>query len=444
MRLARQLAPLFLALIGCGGEYDVRISFVDADTMLAADRVQVAIIADCAVQTLGEAPRETVRSVEFRIGESSPALGAVEPGAYGLYARASNTECDVVAAGCTPISLDGNAEATLTVQLRNVSAQLCTGRSMCADGLCEDLDGGLMADVVDAIPSDVPDAGPPNPPPPPSMECWVQTETCDWTTPGFRFDEVLTGSFTNYEAGNVAFSPDACELLYALQVDGPFDVFRSARTSAGGEFGPAVPIAEVNLPGVSDEAPSLGPDGLELFIASTRVASRLRRVHRFARVSTSDPWGTGVPIPTLQIADTNGWEPRLAPHGLRLYVALEESDEQWLHVVERDALSAEFGEPARIPFAFSAGSNTNRPSVTQDGRVLVFIQQVGEDSNSRRAYYATRADWRADWGPAIMLPAAVGAAGMRDIGVSPDGCELVARTSTASTARSTILRYVEP
>lgn len=155
MRFTRLVGlALSLVLVACGGEYDVRISFVDSDTKLAADRVQVAIVTDCAVQTLGAPPTGTVRSVEFRTSGTSPAIGDVEPGAYGLYARASDANCNVIAAGCTPILLEAGTAAALSVQLRNVSAALCAPAVACVDGQCAGADAGSDGGVdgsVDAI-----------------------------------------------------------------------------------------------------------------------------------------------------------------------------------------------------------------------------------------------------------------------------------------------------
>ena len=59
MRYKALMLTLSLVLAGCGGEYDVGISFVDASTKDAAHRVQVAIVTDCSEQVLGEAPTGT-------------------------------------------------------------------------------------------------------------------------------------------------------------------------------------------------------------------------------------------------------------------------------------------------------------------------------------------------------------------------------------------------
>lgn len=310
-----------------------------------------------------------------------------------------------------------------------------------------DVDAGVRdAGAEDAGPMDsgafdVPDAGPGAPPPPQSTRCWVQESTCDLSG-DFRFEPVPDDSnFTDDNAANVAFSPDACELLFARNVDPDvrFDIFRVEREGPGGSWSPQMAIAELNTT-VDEDAPSMSPDGLEFFVASNR-ARPLRRVHRFTREAIGDAWNSDSDIvATLDIEGSTSWEPRLAPHGLRLYVALDIDDRQRIRVLNRPELGADFGDYETLTFeGIPADHSNNRPSVTHDGRVLVGIHQSDPlDGGTRRVFYATRPNWNAEWSEAQALPVTVGSEGMRDVGISPDGCEVIARTTTGT---ATLLRY---
>lgn len=100
----------------------------------------------------------TIRLVEFTRGDAVPALGDLAPGDYGLYARAMNAECQVVAAGCTPIVVEGGGEGQLAVDMSSLPpASFCDAARVCLQGACVAADAGSQdagedADVSDALP----------------------------------------------------------------------------------------------------------------------------------------------------------------------------------------------------------------------------------------------------------------------------------------------------
>lgn len=450
-RLSSALLVCFTVIAGCDGEYAVRIAFEDSAQSSRAERVQVALVNSCSSQPLGEEPLLPVREVSFEAGMASPSIGSVPPRTYGLYARVM-AGCRVIASGCNDVDVEAAGSDTLRVVVGNLDVPLCETGQSCVDGQCAGGDGGVDATVdgmVDAVVSDASDGGvdsglDPEPPPPVSTRCWAEAETCDWSRPGFRFAEVATGNFIDPDAANVAFSPDACSLYLARNDGVDFDVSRVDRDGPGGEFGVETPLT-TNINTVADEdATSLGPNGLELFVASNRGPSGFRRVHRFERESTDADWEpNGVRIGSLEIAGSTSWEPRLAPHGLRLYVALL-TGVQWISVIERASLDDEFGPPQMLDLqGITPSYSINRPSVTHDGRILVGVQQDA-DSATRRAFFSTRDGWNEEWSPIRVLPVTVGADGMRDIGVSPDGCEVIVRTTQEAGNIAALLRYEAP
>ncbi|MFT5356786.1 MAG: hypothetical protein ACI9KE_004012 [Polyangiales bacterium] len=234
--------PLALLIVACQGQYDVRLSFADASTKARAGRVQVALVEDCASQSGGTEPVNPTRIIEFNVEEEASALGSfdVDRDSYGLMSRAFDEDCNVIAYGCTPVSLEAGADGQLVVQLANTNQPRCSPTAMCSGGQCIGIrDGGVDApDVVndasdastdtgpdsgalsDAGP-DVPDAGLPGP---------VAYYSCD----------ALAGSSMIDESGNehTATCTD-CPSIQMGSILGSFCVFdgirshfRVARTAA--------------------------------------------------------------------------------------------------------------------------------------------------------------------------------------------------------------------
>ncbi|MCA9607463.1 MAG: hypothetical protein KC619_17775 [Myxococcales bacterium] len=299
--------------------------------------------------------------------------------------------------------------------------------------------GATDGSVTDAASTDGGiDAGPEGPPPPVATTCWLRAETCDWTVRGFTLvEDTSAGSFTNGLAENATFSPDGCRVYYAE--DG--DLHRVERTGPGMPFGPVVSLDSVNTMEAVEEAPSIGPDGLELFFASDDGTRGQRSVYRAIRAAPDLPFEPRVRVASTATPGERGWEPRIAPHGLRLYYA-PTGAVQFIHVLERRALGDELGPPISVPLdGVEPAYATNRPSVTHDDRVLVGVQQVTGDILTRRPFYATRPDWQASWSRVAPLPAVTGMTVIIDVAVSPDGCEVLARDATDT---ATTLRYVDP
>lgn len=151
-----------LLFLGCSAQYDIRVAFEDSATRARAAQVEVSLIEICSVQTPGASPASPVHRVAFSIDESSPALGDFDAGSYGLYARASDAECNVVAAGCTPVVLGSRDSGSLQVVLSEVDTPLCDPSERCVAGRCVGAadDGGVEdistsdAGVEDATPGD--------------------------------------------------------------------------------------------------------------------------------------------------------------------------------------------------------------------------------------------------------------------------------------------------
>ncbi|MDQ3033574.1 MAG: hypothetical protein M3Y87_14235 [Myxococcota bacterium] len=306
----------------------------------------------------------------------------------------------------------------------------------CVDGwYCDEVAGICIRGARDGGVDPSRDAATPRPP---ATTCWVRREGCDWSREGFTLvDQFGTDRFTNGEARNATFSPDGCAIYYSVRGD----IHRVTRSGPREPYGAPEAIAAVSGGATWVEAPSVSPDELELFVASDEGVTGTRSVLRAARGAAMSTWGPLERVTVLSPPALVTWEPRLAPHGLRLYYAPDDGV-QFIHVAERDALGVDFAPATRVLIeGLEPGYDTNRPSVTHDERVLVGVQQRHADEPTRIAFYVTRPDWMAAWSRAQPLPSSVSLARVGDLSVSPDGCEVLVR-SQLSTA--TTLSYVDP
>jgi hypothetical protein len=135
-----------------GGGYVPVIRFQTRELRGATSSVEVFVVpvGDCAaLAQSGLDPVSSARNVAFRINEPAEPLGFLPSGDVGLYARARNGQCRVVAAGCQVFTLSGNGSGELPVTIDAV-ARGCVC-SVCTNGRCGQAapdDAGPMAFVL--------------------------------------------------------------------------------------------------------------------------------------------------------------------------------------------------------------------------------------------------------------------------------------------------------
>lgn len=126
-------AASVLFTAGCSSPYEVRIRFSSEANRSSTTRLEVALVESCDDQVSGPATG-VVRRVDYAVNDAT-ALGSVDPGEYGLYVRAIGRECDVVATGCSQVSIDKNG-GTLDVLLQPASGATCINGFFCMNGEC--------------------------------------------------------------------------------------------------------------------------------------------------------------------------------------------------------------------------------------------------------------------------------------------------------------------
>lgn len=156
----RAAIAMACALTACAGDYAVKIRFPRDVEDVA--RVEISVVPSCDdIASPGDPPRTTILQMTTESNER-PSLGHVDSGKYGLYARAWDHDCRLVAAGCSPIEVEEGGEGTVEAILVSVNGRSCDPGRACLDGLCEITDGGTEerdSAADDSGPRPEPDAG---------------------------------------------------------------------------------------------------------------------------------------------------------------------------------------------------------------------------------------------------------------------------------------------
>ncbi len=149
---------------GCGSEsgsegLSVDVGFAPGVPRAARDeaiRVEVYLVGSCDSVVMGDRPEDAFDSMfVLRDGSAGPAIGIPEPGEYGLYAVALDSNCAVVGAGCDDVRIDAAPQESYTVELGSFSGAGCFANQQCSietgectgpSGDCVDLDSDGLGD----------------------------------------------------------------------------------------------------------------------------------------------------------------------------------------------------------------------------------------------------------------------------------------------------------
>jgi len=139
--------------LGCGsaagGEgLNMEASFAPGVPRAARDeavRVEGYLIESCDSVDIPDRPNDELGSTfTLRDGTQAPPIAAPNPGEYGLYAVALDSNCAVVAAGCETVTVLAGSEETLSVTMGAYSGAGCAEGQQCSidTGDCIGPDGG--------------------------------------------------------------------------------------------------------------------------------------------------------------------------------------------------------------------------------------------------------------------------------------------------------------
>jgi len=162
--LTAAFGMLVLLAGGCGGEpgaagLSVDVTFAPGVPRAARDeavRVEVYLVSSCVSVVMGDRPEDAMDSMfVLRDGSAGPAIGIPEPGQYGLYAVAQDSNCAVVGAGCNSVTIEAGSPDPQSVELGAFSGAACFANQQCSietgecsgpSGDCVDLDADGLGD----------------------------------------------------------------------------------------------------------------------------------------------------------------------------------------------------------------------------------------------------------------------------------------------------------
>ncbi len=195
---------------------------------------------------------------------------------------------------------------------------------------------------------------------------------------------------------------DHVTLYFSSARDGNGNIYRATRPTVGADFGaPTMLGADINT-GSNETTFATTPDGLTAFVVSDRGGNY--DFYSGSRATVGDAFGVLGPIVELNSPNSD-FNVGLSGDLRSLWFCSDRSGggggAQDLWMATRAAVDAAWDPPT--PGPFNTSGNDGGPTLSADGRVIVFAQQTV--SNSADLFYAYRADPAGAFGPAIPLDA---------------------------------------
>jgi predicted secreted protein len=146
----------------------------------------------------------------------------------------------------------------------------------------------------------------------------------------------------------------------------------------------------------SDGSPHISPDGLLLYFQSGRLGgSGVADLWVSARETPDDNWGTPVNLGSMVNSSADDWAPSLSPNGLELFFTSKRPggpggfSDIWL--TTRATLEDDWGEPEPLGPNINTSGFDGHPSISSDGLELYFC--CWDDNVDRSGGYGTSDIW---------------------------------------------------
>jgi Tol biopolymer transport system component len=180
----------------------------------------------------------------------------------------------------------------------------------------------------------------------------------------------------------------------------------------------------------SDGSPNIAPDGLALYFSSDKSGGSGKADLYVARRETKDDnWGIPENLGTIVNSSADDWAPSISPNGLELFFTSKRSggpggfSDIW--VTTRATQEDDWGEPEPLGPNINTSDYDGHPSISSDGLELFFCTwttTTRPGSGSSDIWLTTRASLSEDWKEPVNLGATVNSSafeGEQDI--SADG-----------------------
>jgi hypothetical protein len=181
------------------------------------------------------------------------------------------------------------------------------------------------------------------------------------------------GADVNTGAAETTFvhTPDGLTAYMVSNRDGNYDVYRATRADPGNPWGPFAAVSELNS-GMSEYNIALAGDQRSLWFCSERPGGvGGQDLWVSTRAGLGDPWGAPSPAP-FNTGENDGG-PSLSADG-RVVVWASGGD---LYFAYRDDPTAAFGAPHAL-VEFNTPVVETTPFLRDDGRELLFTREAGD------------------------------------------------------------------
>ena len=184
------------------------------------------------------------------------------------------------------------------------------------------------------------------------------------------------------------------------------DLWSSTRVSPTSPWPDAAPVGDRINTTELEEHPELSADGLSLYF-SRGAFNGPTDIFVATRASTSSPWSDPVPLPEpINTPDREGGC-ELSPDGLTLYFhsnrpgSLGHRD---LYMSRRKSTTDSFSEVTSLGPMVNSTFDEEHPTVSADGRVLIFASSRPAAARGWKLYMSTRPNADSEWTAPEMLP----------------------------------------
>lgn len=190
------------------------------------------------------------------------------------------------------------------------------------------------------------------------------SRTAAWSTPRALTELNDATSIDN----DGTLTADLLEMYFASQRGGPFCLFRSTRTDRAQPWSAPQRQSALCL-GVEIGGPWISPDGLRLYYNTREDVAGEGRVYMTERSSRTQDFAAGTRVDIAGQVENHGYV-ALADDERTIY--FESGSPLQISRATRAAIGDAFGPPTLVPQTNEATSNNGDPSLTADGKLLMW------------------------------------------------------------------------
>lgn len=203
--------------------------------------------------------------------------------------------------------------------------------------------------------------------------------TSPWSAPALVDELASVGDNDTPEV-----SSDGLTMYFASSRNGNVDIYLSTRADRAQPWGAPVPVSELSSP---DPDYSVVRNAEELDLVASRIVAGEVDLYFASRASTKDPWGTPLPLSTLNTAGREA-DAILDPTGLRMYYTVEGPGTALrdVYYTERPSLGDTFAPGLPVP-ELNSPEHDEDPWVSPDLEVIYFSRS---DADGSDIYVAVR------------------------------------------------------